>query len=73
MSELRTKFATFVDTFVPGRAKPSDTHTGVDVSWNGTASMPSGALEEALFRRFKEMHKADARLPEPLEEPVANE
>ncbi len=73
MSELRTKFATFVDTFVPGRAKPSDTHTDVDVSWNGTASMPSGALEEALFRRFKEMHDADAPRSERVEEPIANE
>jgi hypothetical protein len=73
MSEPRSKFATFVDAFVPGRVKPSSARTGVDVSWNGTSSVPSGAIEEALFKRFKEMHSAEVHSPEHPTESVANE
>lgn len=56
MTEGLTKIA---ELFKFGRSAPSS--TPIDVSSNGTTSVPPDALAEALRARFAELRDADAK------------
>lgn len=56
MTEGLTRLA---DLFKFGRSAP--TSTPIDVSANGTTSVPPDALAEALRASFAELHEADAK------------
>jgi len=60
MSEHRTRLGALVDNVLPAKSRPVEAPTSVEVSWNGTSSVPSGVLEKALFERFKEMRGTTA-------------
>lgn len=57
MTEGLTKIA---DLFKFGRSAHSESHTAIDVSANGTTSVPPDALAQILRARFAELHAADA-------------
>ncbi len=56
---MSVKLKEFLEFLSPhGKEHPAD-----DVSYNGTSTVSSKELEDALFKRFEEMNRAAARHP----------
>ena len=57
---MSTKFRDFLQVFTPGGVVHSDSGADINVSAEGTSSVPAGALKDVVFKRFKEMNVAAA-------------
>jgi hypothetical protein len=59
MSNKSTKFVDFFQGILPGGVVRSDAGTAINISSNGTSTVPAKELEKVIFRRFGEMKVAD--------------
>lgn len=54
---MRETFRKFVDAFRAGGVERSTLDTAIEISSNGTSSVPSGQLATIIFRRFADMNR----------------
>jgi hypothetical protein len=53
---MANKFLDFVQVALPGGTMTSASGGVIEVSANGTSTVPSKELEASIFKRFKEAH-----------------
>jgi hypothetical protein len=66
MSSKSTKFMDFFQGVLPGGVVRSDSGTAINVSSNGTSTVPAKELEKVIFKRFGEMKVTDLSKPASL-------
>jgi hypothetical protein len=64
---MTEKFRKFVDAFRAGGVERSTLDTAIEISSNGTSSVPSDQLAKIVFKRFADMNRADDHLPTDVE------
>jgi hypothetical protein len=53
---MSTKFRDFLQVFTPGGVVHSDSGAAINVSANGTSTVPASELKEVIFKRYREMN-----------------
>jgi hypothetical protein len=66
-ANMSEKFRKFVDAFRTGGVERSTLDTAIEISSNGTSSVPSNELAKIVFRRFADMNRVDDVQPTDVE------
>jgi hypothetical protein len=56
---MTEKFRRFLDAFRTGGTERSTLNTAIEISSNGSSSVPSDQLAKIVFKRFADMNRAD--------------
>ena len=70
MNDQLAKIGEWLGNVAPGGVMRTRSGVKLNVSSNGTTSIPASSLENIIFKRFEEMHAAKLTVAAPEEQPV---
>jgi hypothetical protein len=66
-ANMAATFRKFVDAFRAGGVERSTLDTAIEISSNGTSSVPSDQLATIVFKRFADMNRVERDQPTDVE------